>query len=86
MTRGWFAQHPESDVLDAPVNSLDLNPIENFWAELTRDWVSAILKQPKMLPVVQQSRIDCISAAYIAMLPKNPIHSENVIVTCTELH
>lgn len=40
MTRRWLAQHPELEVLDAPVNSPDLNPIENFWAELTRDWVS----------------------------------------------
>ncbi len=40
MTRGWFAQHQQLEVLHAPVNSPDLNPIENFWAELTRDWVN----------------------------------------------
>ncbi len=40
MTRRWFGQHPELEVLNAPVNSPDLNPIENFWGELTRDWAS----------------------------------------------
>ncbi|KAG4072811.1 hypothetical protein HA402_009634 [Bradysia odoriphaga] len=40
MTTQWFAQRPQLEVLNAPVNSPDLNPIENFWGELCRDWVS----------------------------------------------
>lgn len=37
-TRNWFATHPELELLIAPPNSPDLNPIENFWAETTREW------------------------------------------------
>lgn len=40
LTRRWFAQHPQMETMNAPVNSPDLNPIENFCGELTRDWVS----------------------------------------------
>ncbi len=39
-TRAWFARNPEINLINAPVNSPDLNPIENFWAEITREWVS----------------------------------------------
>lgn len=37
-TRNWFATHPQLELLIAPPNSPDLNPIENFWTEMTRDW------------------------------------------------
>lgn len=37
-SRQWFTTHPELEMLVAPPNSPDLNPIENFWAETTRDW------------------------------------------------
>lgn len=40
MTRRWFAQHQQMELLNAPLNSPDLNPIENFWGELTRVWVN----------------------------------------------
>lgn len=38
MCKKWFSEHPELDVLATPANSPDLNPIENVWAESTRNW------------------------------------------------
>lgn len=40
LTREWLKAHPEIELLNAPTNSPDLNPIENFWAEMTREWQS----------------------------------------------
>lgn len=37
LTRQWFARHPELELIGSPVNSPDLNPIENLWADMVRD-------------------------------------------------
>lgn len=39
-TRQWFAGHQVMVLMNAPVNSPDLNPIENFWAKITHDWIN----------------------------------------------
>lgn len=39
-TREWFRNNPNLELINAPTNSSDLNPIENFWTEFTRDWES----------------------------------------------
>ena len=37
----WFCEHQTLQVLQKWLpNSPDLNPIENFWAEITRNWES----------------------------------------------
>ncbi|KAJ6642725.1 Transposable element Tcb2 transposase [Pseudolycoriella hygida] len=38
LTRRWFSRHPELELINAPVNSPDLNPIENLWAKMVHDW------------------------------------------------
>lgn len=40
MCKQWFSEHQDIQLLAAPVNSPDLNPLENFWAETTRNWVT----------------------------------------------
>ncbi|KAJ6642598.1 Transposable element Tcb2 transposase [Pseudolycoriella hygida] len=37
-TRQWFSAHPELELIRAPVNSPDLNPIENTWAMVVKGW------------------------------------------------
>ena len=47
--KNWFSRHPEIELLNAPSNSPDLNPIENFWAELTRDWETVFPRNKETL-------------------------------------
>ncbi|KAJ6642588.1 Transposable element Tcb1 transposase, partial [Pseudolycoriella hygida] len=37
-TTQWFNAHPKLRLIDALVNSPDLNPIENMWWEMVRGW------------------------------------------------
>ncbi|KAJ6646540.1 Transposable element Tcb2 transposase [Pseudolycoriella hygida] len=39
-TQGWFAGHPELELIDAPSNSPDLNPIENVWSKTVAGWTT----------------------------------------------
>lgn len=52
LTTEWFKNHQEINLLrNWPPNSPDLNPIENFWAEMTRNWRSVY---PRNIHTLQQ--------------------------------
>ena len=38
IVRQWFAEHPEIELIQWPPKGCDLNPIENVWAIMARDW------------------------------------------------
>ncbi|KAL7295738.1 hypothetical protein TKK_0011082 [Trichogramma kaykai] len=42
----WYQEHPHLILLDHPPRSPDLNPIENMWAQLTRNWVPEDIRTP----------------------------------------
>lgn len=48
-TRQWFAGHRVMELMNAPVNSPDLNPIENYWANITRDWINVFPRTKERL-------------------------------------
>lgn len=47
----WFSNHPEIILIDWPPNGCDLNPIENLWSIMVKEWEpeektkSAIMKK-----------------------------------------
>ena len=38
VVRTWLAQHPEIVVINWPAKGCDINPIENLWAIMVREW------------------------------------------------
>ena len=36
--QSWFAEHPPLEVLPWPAHSSNLNPIENIWADIVREF------------------------------------------------
>lgn len=38
IVREWFEDHPEVVPLDWPAKSADLNPIENLWGQMVKNW------------------------------------------------
>lgn len=38
VVREWLTQHPEVHPLDWPPKGCDINPIENMWATMSREW------------------------------------------------
>lgn len=38
IVRNWFAMHEEINVIPWPARSADLNPIENLWGLMVRNW------------------------------------------------
>lgn len=38
VVKEWFSQHPEIELIDWPSKGCDLNPIENLWAIMCREW------------------------------------------------
>lgn len=49
LTTQWFASHPELELMHAPVNSPDLNTIENFWAKMVYIWKDVFPRNEKTL-------------------------------------
>lgn len=44
----WFDTHPEIQRLPFPPRAPDLNPIENIWAEIVRDWEPVFGGEPEI--------------------------------------
>ncbi|KAK9709380.1 DDE superfamily endonuclease [Popillia japonica] len=38
LVRNWFGRHPQFTLLRWPAKSPDLNPIENLWGYIVREW------------------------------------------------
>lgn len=38
IVRDWFSRHPEIHLLDWPPKGCDINPIENIWGIMKREW------------------------------------------------
>ncbi len=40
IVRAWFREHPEIEVLPWPPKGADINPIENIWGDMVKDFES----------------------------------------------
>lgn len=44
----WFRGHPEIELINWPSKSPDLNPIENLWAAMVKDWNANHNEEPRI--------------------------------------
>ncbi|CAF3669016.1 unnamed protein product [Rotaria socialis] len=54
VVKRWFQQHPEIVLINWPPKSPDLNPIENLWAHITKEWMPENIRSKAHL--LQHSR------------------------------
>lgn len=38
VAQNWLREHPKVEVLDWPQKGAYMNPIENLWVTMTREW------------------------------------------------
>lgn len=68
-TREWLAKHPEIKLLEWPAKSPDLNPIENVWAIMVRNWkMSMRINLVNLQSEVQKRWNDLIGTEYVVNL------------------